>query len=128
MSISRLLAGRKRDCSEWKFFIYDEKTDKSTCLVQDKNNKGACGTTLAGKNSSNLVAHIQRIHKGTHKSYTDDKKKHNAEKIFLKSKIDEINCTSSRNSGKTKTQTIRECFERRITAWPAESSEYQVRQ
>ena len=48
--------------------------------------------------------------------------------MFLKRKIDEINSTSSRNSGKTKTQTIRESFEHRITAWPTESSEYQVRQ
>ena len=83
---------------------------------------------LAGKNSSNLVAHIQRIHKETHKCYTDEKKKRNAEKMYLKRKIDEINSTSSRNSGKTKTQTIRESFEHRITAWPMESSEYQVRQ
>ncbi|XP_065664432.1 E3 SUMO-protein ligase ZBED1-like [Hydra vulgaris] len=48
--------------------------------------------------------------------------------MFLKRKIDEINSTSSQNSGKTKTETIRESFEHRITAWPTESSEYQVRQ
>ena len=128
MSLSRLLAGRKRDSPVWKFFVYDQKTDKSKCLVQDINNEGVCGAFLAGKNSSNLVAHIQRIHKETHKCYTDEKKKRNAEKMFLKRKIDEINSTSSRNSGKTKTQTIRESFEHRITAWPTESSEYQVRQ
>ena len=68
MSLSRLLAGRKRDSSVWKFFIYNEKTDKFTCLVQDKNNEGACGSNLTGKNSSNLVAHIQRMRKHTHKS------------------------------------------------------------
>ncbi|XP_065673895.1 uncharacterized protein LOC136090846 [Hydra vulgaris] len=128
MSLLRLLPGRRRDSPVWKFFVYDQKTDKSKCLVQDINNEGVCGAFLAGKNSSNLVAHIQRIHKETHKCYTDEKKKRNAEKMFLKRKIDEINSTSSQNSGKTKTQTIRESFEHRITAWPTESSEYQVRQ
>lgn len=53
MSLSRLCAGRKRDSEVWKFFSYNEKTDKTTCLVILGNSK-PCGTTLSGKNTTNL--------------------------------------------------------------------------
>ena len=56
MSLSRLLAGRKRESEVWEYFKYDDKTNKSACLVKvgsDVNTK-PCGLQLMGKNPTNL--------------------------------------------------------------------------
>ncbi len=56
MSLSRLLAGRKRESEVWQCFEYNDKTNKSSCLVKvesDGNNK-PCGLQLVGKNPTNL--------------------------------------------------------------------------
>ena len=36
LSLSKLLAGRKRDSAVWEFFTYDQTTGKSTCNVVEK--------------------------------------------------------------------------------------------
>ena len=61
MSLSRLCAGHKRDSDVWKFFSYNESSDKSTCLVILANSK-PCGSTLAGKNTTNLKVSTALMH------------------------------------------------------------------
>jgi len=42
MSLSRLLAGRKRESEVWQYFESNDKTNKSSCLVKvesDGNDK-----------------------------------------------------------------------------------------
>jgi len=34
MSLSRLLAGRKRESEVWQYFKYDDMTNKNSCLVK----------------------------------------------------------------------------------------------
>lgn len=47
-----MFSGRKKESAVWKWFEYNEGTDKSACLVQT-DGKG-CDVKLAGKNSTNL--------------------------------------------------------------------------
>jgi hAT family C-terminal dimerisation region len=51
MSLSKLMAGRKRESGAWKWFDYDEKIDKTACLVKLKTGK-LCTMLLSGKNST----------------------------------------------------------------------------
>lgn len=60
MSLSKLMAGRKRESGAWKWFDYDEKIDKTACLVKLKNGK-LCTMLLSGKNSTNLKVNIPSI-------------------------------------------------------------------
>jgi len=58
MSLSRirLLAGRELESEVWQYFIYDDKTNKSSCLVKvgsDVNTK-PCGLQLVRRNPTNL--------------------------------------------------------------------------
>jgi hypothetical protein len=57
MSLSKLMAGRKRESCVWKWFDYDEKIDKTACLVKLKTGK-LCTMLLSGKNSTNLKVNI----------------------------------------------------------------------
>ena len=69
-SLSRLLAGRKKDSPVWNYFVFSHETDKSKC--------NECGSLFSGKNSANLVAHLSRMHKDLYEQYKaklDHKKK-----------------------------------------------------
>jgi len=33
MSVSKIFAGRKKECSVWEYFEYDEKSDSSECVT-----------------------------------------------------------------------------------------------
>jgi len=39
MSLSRMFAGRKKECSVWQWFNYDEVQAKSTCQAIMKDGK-----------------------------------------------------------------------------------------
>ena len=60
MSLSKLLAGRKRESGVWKWFIYNEQKDKSVCQAAvDVDGTKKCFAALAGKNPTNLkVGHF----------------------------------------------------------------------
>jgi hypothetical protein len=113
-SLSRVLAGRKRDSSVWDYFEYDRATDKSLCIVVDGSQK-RCNVKLSGKNSSNLVAHLRRCHEAAHDAYTDKEKEKRSEKCGVKRR---------RTDDNTKVQTITECYNRRIVIWGTTSPEY----
>lgn len=53
MSLSRMFAGRKKECTVWQWFTYDDIQAKSTCLALTTDGKD-CGRKLAGKNPTNL--------------------------------------------------------------------------
>ena len=62
LSLSKLLAGRKRDSAVWEFFTYDQTTGKSTCNVVENKAKTSCNIKLAGKNSIiYIVAHLKHL-------------------------------------------------------------------
>lgn len=53
MSQARLFAGRKQECSVWKWFLYDGQKSVCKALMQ---NGDVCGRKLVGKNSTYLMA------------------------------------------------------------------------
>ena len=48
-----MFAGRKKECSVWMWFNYDDVQAKSICQAMIKDGK-ECGKKLAGKNPTNL--------------------------------------------------------------------------
>jgi hypothetical protein len=99
-------------------FSYDDSCDKSTCLVADETTKAVCETKIAGKNTSNFAAHIKRFHKHAHETCVrKEMEKASAKNQAVKRDI----------SGSAKSQTLKECTNRRIVSWPKESVEHQVR-
>lgn len=119
------MAGRKRDSAVWDYFSYDDKMDKSRCLVQLGNeSRKQCDAVFAGKNTSNLIAHLGRFHKTEHDEYLENEKEKRIGKVGIKRKI---GCDSELG-GEGKSQTIKECLHRRIVFWPTESSEHKQRQ
>jgi len=118
MSLCKLLAGRKRDSFVWDYFTYDEASGKSTCRVSVGDDK-TCGTLFTGKNTSNLVAHIQRSHKEEHASYVQREKNKKCSKQGLK--------RPAQSTYGPKMQTLESCIQRRIVSWPPDSNEHKER-
>ena len=111
-SLSRVLAGRKRDSPVWDYFVFSHETDKSKC--------NECGSLLSGKNSTNLVAHLSRMHKDLYEQYkaklVDHKKKEG--------------CKSDgggSSSPSAKLQTLHDCLIRKSTVYPRSSFEHMQR-
>jgi hypothetical protein len=48
-----MFSGRKKESSVWRYFSYDDASDRSSCQVKMKDDK-ECGVKLAGKNPTNL--------------------------------------------------------------------------
>ena len=56
MSLSKLMAGRKRDSAVWDHCSYYDKMDKSRCLVQLGNeSRKQCDAVFAGKNIAYVI-------------------------------------------------------------------------
>ena len=53
MSLIRMLSGRKKECTVWQWFRYDDVQCKIICLALTKEGS-ECGLKLAGKNTTNL--------------------------------------------------------------------------
>ena len=119
MSLSKLLSGRKRDSVWWEFFSYDDSCDKSTCLVADDTTKAVCGAKIAGKNTSNFAAHVKRFHKQAYEiCVKKEQQKMSGKSQAAADKRDIL--------GTVKSQTLKECLNRRIVSWPKESEEHCV--
>ena len=110
MSLSKLLASRKQECAVWEYYQYDAATDKSTCSVLvDKDNKKVCGTKLSGKNSTNLVAHLRRMHKDSYACLMEkEATREAAKKDTLKRKAQ--NVQNSPNTSR-QIQTLQDCIQ-----------------
>ena len=122
MSLCKLSAGRKRDSFVWDYFTYDETSGKSTCRLNVGDDK-ISGTLFTGKNTSNLVAHLQRYHKQEHVAYVQREQSKKCSKQGLRVKRP---AQCSHDNG-PKTQTIESCIQRRIVSWPTDSNEHKER-
>jgi len=57
------LSGRKRESTVWRYFEEQaNRLRKSKCLVQDAKGGIKCGHLAAGKNATNLKAHLSVHH------------------------------------------------------------------
>ena len=64
-NLQRLLAGRKKQNSVWKYFeVVEASTDKpkSRCTVIVGDNDKQCGVLIAGTNATNLKKHLDSNH------------------------------------------------------------------
>jgi hypothetical protein len=84
MSLSsvQLFSGRKRESGVWGHFSYNANNRKSQCNVVDETTKKPCGMCIAGKNPTNLKAHLYR----RHEKVLDEIKRWEAEKKNEKQK------------------------------------------
>jgi len=122
VSLAKSLAGRKRDSYVWEHFGYDEIRGKSTCRVSVGEDK-VCGSVFTGKNTSNLVAHLQRSHKQEYAVYLDRERAKKESQQGLKRAAE----WSGDGEPAKKVQTLKSCLQRRIVKWPADSQEYKDR-
>ena len=111
-SLAQLMAGRKRDSPVWEYFEYDVASDKSVCKVTESG-KPSCNIKMAGKNSSNLIAHLRRVHPDAYKRYCENEQSKKNEKIGVKRRKVEDDL---------KVQTIKDCFNSRTVTWSTDSA------
>jgi hypothetical protein len=123
MSLAKLLAGRKRDSLMWDYFTYDEASGKSTCRVSVGNDK-TCASLFTGKNTSNLVANLQRSHKEEYSLYMqrEQNKKCSRQGVKRSAAQSSLEIDNDTKCG-GKMQTLESCLQRRIVSWPPDSSE-----
>src|SRR6218665_1072279 len=113
--MSKLLIGRKRGSVWWESFSCDEVCEKSTCLAVIDATKVACGTKIAGKNTSNCAAQLKRFHKKARETCVN--KENTIRSPAVKCEI----------TGAVKFQTIGQCLQRRIVLWLKDSGEHYER-
>lgn len=114
-SLSRMLGGRKKESRVWDYYVYCEAGARSRCVVVDAKTTKACGVLIAGKNSTNLTAHLRRFHKEQH------------EELLIK--MSEAQSTKKRPAAamSSSVQTLQECMSRSSIAWPSDSFEHKRR-
>lgn len=122
MSLDKMFAGRRRESSVWKYFEYNEQTRKSKCCVTDAKIGKECGALLAGKNCSNLISHLARIHKDVHTEFEETEKARNEDKRGTKRHAPDIAPGPS-----SKVQSLEQCIQRKPVMWPKDSAEYKRR-
>jgi hypothetical protein len=56
--------GRKRDSAVWNYFSFDSESNKSKCLVAEKEleNSPICGRLIGSRKPTNLKMHLERHH------------------------------------------------------------------
>ena len=69
-SLIKTFSGRKRGSHVWTYFKYDEKQDKSRCIVVSSNGS-TCDVLVATKNPTNLKNHLRKHHKDIYKELDD---------------------------------------------------------
>ena len=115
-----MLAGRRRESSVWDYFKFSEETQKSMCMVFDDKLGRNCGVVLAGKNSSNLVNHLSRLHKDAHTEYEQKEKAKACGKLDSQRMRMETQNT-------VKSQSLEQCLKRKIVTWSNDSVEHKQR-
>lgn len=78
-SFSQMFVGRKRESDVWKHFRYEVDRNKCKCVVLDDKGK-ECGMLVAGKNPTNMKAHLSRHHSKVFCEMTAMEKASKAEK------------------------------------------------
>lgn len=119
-SLSRMLAGRKKESKVWDYYEDCEGSMKSRCIVVNAKTNQPCGVLIAGKNSTNLTAHLRRFHKDQHTE------------LLLKTEVNQktkkSHAITFQPSTAHSSQTLQDCINRRIPSWPIDSIEHQRRQ
>ena len=116
-NLQRLLAGRKRESSVWQYFNFAADVGKSRCIVMKGGKK--CGVLIAGKNPTNLKKHLESFHR----DIADEVDKQDTD---TKSKRSDVQRSVTVN-GKYRSQTLSECFNRKLQSWPRDSREHKTR-
>ena len=84
-SLVKQFSGRKRGSGVWQHFHFDEKVNKSRCLVTLPKGK-ECGVLVATKNPTNLKNHLLKHHKELYKELMEaednEKKQQSSDKII----------------------------------------------
>ncbi len=127
MSLSRLLAGRKRESRIWDYFESLENADKSKCLVVTPGSTLPCGTLLAESNTSNMISHLSRLHNEAYNDYIVKEKERQSNKKGVKRQGSGNLSYSSGSAPKSKTQSLEQCIQRHIISWPHDSQEYKTK-
>lgn len=117
----------EKDSPVWDFFIYCKETDKSLHNILDPKTEKSCGTALLGKISSNLISHLQQIHKVAYSEYQEKHSEKDKAKTGLKRKFHAAVSDSAAISTE-KTQTLQACLSKRHVTWPTNSMEHQQRE
>lgn len=113
--------GRKRQSPIWDFFEYDEKRDKSKCLVVETDE--ICGLLLKGKNPTNLKVHLRSSHKAANIEYLNK-----LASVSSPPPPTEREATS-RPGSTGKETTIMDCFHRRPNScWLVNTQEHRKRE
>ena len=116
-SLSRILAGRKKETLVWDYFTYYmEQEGKAKCKVVIVKTNSECGALLSGKNSTNMLSHLRRLHKQEYEQYVKATEARSLKKKPKKTTV----C-------KNATQTLADYVQLKIVSWSTESQEYQQR-
>jgi len=116
--------GRQQMSGVWKHFKYDAVLNRSKYLVVDECGKG-CETTLTGKFTTNLKAHLKVAHKAAY----DECSKHDAtvHQLTLSRKNPAHSSTRSKSVATVAPVSIKEHLGK-AKAWPPESAETRKRE
>jgi len=91
-SLIQQFSGRKRASCVWRYFKYDEKQDKSRCIVVSSNGS-ACDVLVATKNATNLKNHLRKHHKDIYKELEDIEKEQKEQSSSSKRSKNTGKCT-----------------------------------
>lgn len=105
MCYMRINSGRKKESSVWRYFTYDDVTDKSKCKVESVKSGKQCTVQLSGKNATNLKTHLMRFHKEEFKTVeTQDAER--------EASSNDSSCKRARLETQPKQTTLASCFSR----------------
>jgi len=120
MSLSKIFAGRKKECEVWKYFEHIASNNTSKCLVEDDKGK-ECGAVMSGKNPSNLKKHIQSHHAAAFRELAASEES----RVAGKRKASGDDAAKPTKCGN---QTIGQCLARKVVFWESTSQEHVRRQ
>ena len=85
-STVKLFSSRKRESIVWKYFEFNDESNKTICKVLSgvsKKDNSVRGFPISGKNTTNLKMHLLRYHLVEHDSYV----KAAAEEVLRKTSV-----------------------------------------
>lgn len=115
MSLSKSLAGRKKDSLVWDYFEYLESKGKSICRVVNEKSSEECNIEICGKNTTNLKRHIASFHKEVYDLIKGTEIENSASRKRLLEKL----------SDGSKQQSLTECINKKPRLWSPDTVEGQ---
>lgn len=97
------------------------------CQFVDENSNTNCGVLLMGKNTTNLIAHLRRLHKVNVEEFKSKEKAQNGENIIIKQNNNQ-NMLNKIKTQKTmnhiKVETTSHSLNYEVSFWSLDSEEY----